>query len=172
MSFRRLSGLPNFFTVKDLLPLCRQSGRQRVPKCARLIGGFHADDFKQQALPGLWGVRAADSSQSAVAEGVVDITGAVAGQTCELDDGEECAFDVSRVRILEGIHPPRGMVRIDCLVHASIKRKPSPNAAKSPSPRAGDAGARSNAVAEYDLFRGVQVLECRRKTNHLSETFG
>src|SRR5215475_9574487 len=63
------------------------------------------------------------------------------------------------------------MVRSDCLMNASVKRKPSPNSAKSPSPRAGAGDARSNPVAERDLFRWVQVLEGRRKTNHLIETF-
>jgi hypothetical protein len=32
-------------------PLCRQAGRQGVPKCAGLVTGFHHDDFKQKALP-------------------------------------------------------------------------------------------------------------------------
>src|SRR5262249_43456832 len=64
------------------------------------------------------------------------------------------------------------MVRIDCLMNASIKGKPSPNAAESPSPRAGAGDARSNPVAERDLFRRVQVLEGSRKTNHLIETLG
>src|SRR5215510_10164321 len=63
------------------------------------------------------------------------------------------------------------MVWIHCLMDASVKRNPSSNAAESPSPRAGVPDARSNPVAERDLFRWVQVLEGRRKTNHLFETF-
>src|SRR5262249_34883801 len=109
--------------------------------------------------------------ENAVAERVVDVTGTVAGQTRDLDDGEEGAFDVPRVSIQQEVQPLRCMVRIDCLMNASIKREPSPNAAESPSPRAGAADARSNPVAERDLFRRVQVLEGRRKTNHLIETF-
>ena len=31
--------------------LRRQAGRQGVPKCAGLVGGFHRDDFEQKALP-------------------------------------------------------------------------------------------------------------------------
>src|SRR5262249_51969859 len=107
-------------SVKTRLPLCCQSGRQGVSKCAGLIGQVHGDDFKQKALPGLRGVRAADSSESAVAERVVDIAGAVAGQTCELDDREQGAFDVARVSIQQEGQPLRCMVRIDCLVNASI----------------------------------------------------
>jgi hypothetical protein len=64
-----------------------------------LIGGSHGDDFKQKALPWLWRVRAADGIESAVAKRVVDITGTVAGQTRDVDDGEEGAFDVPRVSI-------------------------------------------------------------------------
>src|SRR5262249_60308506 len=139
--------------------------------CTGFIGSFHADDFKQKALPGLWGLRAADSIQSAVAEGVVDIARAVTGQTRELDDREQGAFDVPRVSIQQEVQPLRCMIRIDCLMNASVKRNPSPNAAESPGPRPGIDDARSNPAAERDLFRPVQVLEGRRKANHLIETF-
>src|SRR5215470_6522773 len=97
-------------------PLCRQAGRQRVPKCTGFIGGFHGDNFKQKALPGLWGLRAADSIQSAVAERVVDVAGAVTGQTRELDDREQGAFDIPRVSLQHEVQPLRCMVRIHCLM--------------------------------------------------------
>src|SRR5262245_59435460 len=117
-------------------------------------------------------MRPADRIESAVTEGVVDIAGAVAGQTRELNDGEQRAFYVPPVSIQQAVQPLRRMVRIDCLMNASVKRNPSRNATQSPGPRAGGGDARSNPVAERDLFRGVQVLEGRRKTNHLIETFG
>jgi hypothetical protein len=40
---------PSGFSV--IMPLCREAGRQGVPKGAGLVGGFHGDDFKQKALP-------------------------------------------------------------------------------------------------------------------------
>src|SRR5262245_27243947 len=63
------------------------------------------------------------------------------------------------------------MVRIDCLMNASVKWNPSPNATESPSPWPGAGDARCNPVAERDLFRRVQEFEGCRKTNHLIETF-
>src|SRR6516225_8266017 len=116
-------------------------------------------------------MRATDRIESSVAEGVVDIAGAVAGQTRELNDSEQRAFDVSPVSIQQEVQPLRRMVRIDCLMDATVKRNPGRNAAQSPGPRAGVGDARSNPVAERDLFGRVQVLEGRRKTNHLIETF-
>ena len=34
-----------------ILSLCRKTGREGVPKSAGLVGGFHADDLEQKALP-------------------------------------------------------------------------------------------------------------------------
>src|SRR5262245_20056078 len=96
---RRGYDLVNNFAIQHTFPLCRQPGRQGISECAGLVGGFHGDDFKQKAMPGFRSVRAADRVESAVAERVIDIASSVAGQTRELDDGEEGAFDVLRVSI-------------------------------------------------------------------------
>src|SRR5262249_20815865 len=63
------------------------------------------------------------------------------------------------------------MVRIDCLMDASVKRNPGANTAESPGPRARRGDARSNPVAKRDFFRGIQVLKGRCKTDHLIEAF-
>ena len=51
----------------------------------------------------MWRVRAADGIESAVSKRVVDITGTVAGQTRDVDDSEEGAFDVPRVSIQQDV---------------------------------------------------------------------
>src|SRR5262245_45229940 len=74
--------------------------------------------------------------------------------------------------IQQEVQPFRCMVRTDCLVTASVKRNPSPDAAESPGPRARALDARSNPVAKCALFRCVQVFESGRQAKHLIEAFG
>ena len=85
------------------MPSSRKPCGKCVSECTGLIGGFHGDDFEQNALPGFGGAGSPEQIHGRNAEGIVEIAGTVAAQSRELDNGEECTFDVAGMSVYQKI---------------------------------------------------------------------